>query len=305
MALSKPAPERETRLFGLTRKITAKIKAKKIRRGLAIGVMCFIALFYLAPLLWLFDTSFRPKVEIFNVPPRILQGPPWETFRSYSLESFKVAIGRYQMHQGFLNSVLVTAGAIILTLLVCSLAAYAFALLKFPGRDVIFYCILATMMLPITTMLAPLFKVMQSYGLYNKHIGLILLYSTSAFGVFLLRQYYVRLPISLIEAAVVDGASKFRIWWWIVLPLGKPVLSALAIYQFRYVWNDFLVPLILLRSKNLHTLPIKLQVMDSITIAKDYDAMIATGFIAILIPIVFFLLFQKHFLEGLSGSLKE
>ena len=101
MALSKPAPERETRLFGLTRKITAKIKAKKIRRGLAIGVMCFIALFYLAPLLWLFDTSFRPKVEIFNVPPRILQGPPWETFRSYSLESFKVAIGRYQMHQDF------------------------------------------------------------------------------------------------------------------------------------------------------------------------------------------------------------
>ena len=215
-------------------------------------------------MLWLFDTSFRPKVEIFNVPPRILQAPPWETFRSYSLESFQVAINRYQMHQGFLNSVLVTSSAIILTLLVCSLAAYAFALLKFPGRDIIFYCILATMMLPITTMLAPLFKVMQTYGMYNKHLGLILLYATSAFGVFLLRQYYVRLPLSLIEAAVVDGASKFRIWWWIVLPLGKPVLSALAIYQFRYVWNDFLNPLILLRSKNLHTLPIKLQVMDSI-----------------------------------------
>lgn len=305
MALSKPAPEREKIFLGLAGKIAKKIKTKKIRHGLAILVMCFIALFYLIPLIWLFDTSFRPKVEIFNVPPRILQGPPWETFRSYSLESFRVAISRYQMHQGFLNSVLVTGGAIILTLLVCSLAAYAFALLKFPGRDIIFYSILATMMLPITTMLAPLFKVMQSYGLYNKHLGLILLYAASAFGVFLLRQYYVRLPLSLIEAAVVDGASKFRIWWWIVLPLGKPVLSALAIYQFRYVWNDFLIPLILLRSKNLHTLPIKLQVMDSITIAKDYDAMIATGFVAILIPVIFFLFFQRQFLEGLSGSLKE
>jgi len=300
MVLPKPALERKKASW-----LAEKIREKKIQRGLAIGAMGFIALFYLAPLFWLFDTSFRPKVEIFNVPPRILQAPPWETFRSYSLSSFQVAINRYQMHQGFFNSVLITVGAIILTLLVCSLAAYAFALLKFPGRDIIFYCILATMMLPITTMLAPLFKVIQSYGLYNKHLGLILLYATSAFGVFLLRQYYVRLPLSLIEAAVVDGASKFRIWWWLVLPLGKPVLAALAIYQFLNVWNDFLIPMILLRSENLHTLPIKLQVMDSITIAKDYDAMIATGFIAILIPIIFFLLFQRHFLEGLSGSIKE
>lgn len=301
MVLSKPAPEKGKGFLGLFSKKTTK----KIRLRLGAGALCFFALFYLIPLFWLFDTSFRPKLEIFNVPPRILQAAPWETFKSYSLSSFQVAITRYQMHQGFFNSVLVTSGAIILTLLVCSLAAYAFALLKFPGRDFIFYCILATMMLPITTMLAPLFKIMQAYGLYNKHLGLILLYSASAFGVFLLRQYYVRLPLSLIEAAIMDGAGKFRIWWWIVVPLGKPVLSALAIYQFRYVWNDFLIPLILLRSKNLHTLPIKLQVMDSITIAKDYDAMIATGFIAIIIPIIFFLFFQKHFLEGLSGGLKE
>src|SRR5690606_33498986 len=150
-------------------------------------------------------------------PPRILQGPPWETFRSYSLESFQVAINRYQMHQGFLNSVLVTTSAIILTLLVCSLAAYAFALLKFPGRDFIFYCILATMMLQITTMLAPLFKVMHGHGLYHKHLDLILLYAASAFGVSPSRQYYVRLHLSQIEAAVVDGARKFRIGWWIVL----------------------------------------------------------------------------------------
>lgn len=287
------------------KKSIALKQRKTWKRGTSIGLMSFIALFYLFPLLWLFDTSFRPKVEIFNTPPRILQAPPWETFKSYSLASFNLAVNRYQMNQGFLNSVLISACGILLTLLVCSLAAYAFALLRFKGRNFLFYCILATMMLPATTMLPPLFKVIQTYGLYNKHLGLILLYAASAFGVFLLRQYYVRLPISLIEAAVMDGASKFRIWWWIVLPLGKPALSALAIYQFRHIWNDFLVPMVLLRSRELHTLPIKLQVMDSVNVAKDYDAIIATGFIAITIPILFFLVFQRQFMEGLSGSLKE
>ena len=286
-------------------KKTTTVKRKRWKRGLSIGVMCFIAFFYLFPLLWLFDTSFRPKVEIFNTPPRILQAAPWETFKSYSLNSFDLAINRYQMNQGFLNSVIITVSGILLTLLVCSLAAYAFALLRFKGRNFLFYCILATMMLPATTMLAPLFKVIQSYGLYNKHLGLILLYAASALGVFLLRQYYVRLPVSMIEAAVMDGASKLRIWWWIVLPLGKPALSALAIYQFRYIWNDFLIPMVLLRNRTLHTLPIKLQVMDSVNVAKDYDAIIATGFIAIIIPIFFFLIFQRQFMEGLSGSLKE
>ena len=294
----------------LEEKMDAALMSKKSRfhqKTLQyIGMVIFglIAFMYLTPLLWLFDVSFRPRIEIFQVPPKILQAAPWVTFRSYSFDSFKLAFQKYQVGQGFLNSVFVTACGVVVTLLVCSLAAYAFAFLKFKGREIIFLCILSTMMLPMDTLLAPMYRVLRTLGLFNKHLGLILLYGASAFGVFLIRQFYVRLPISLIEAAVMDGASKLRIWWQIILPLSKPALSALAIYQFRLIWNDFLIPMIVLRNRALHTLPIKLQTMDSITIAKDYDAIMATGFLAVFVPIVFFLIYQRQFMEGLSGSVK-
>src|SRR5690554_2377328 len=270
------------------------------------GMVIFglIAFLYLTPLFWLFDVSFRPRIEIFQVPPRLLQGAPWVTLKSYSFDSFRLACGKYQMPQGFLNSVFVAVSGVVLTLLVCSLAAYAFAFFKFKGRQVLFMCILATLMLPMDTLIAPMYSVLRSLHLLNKQLGIILMYGASGFGVFLIRQYYVRLPVSLIEAAVMDGASKFRIWWQIIVPLSKPVLSALAIYQFRFIWNDFLMPLLILRKQTLHTLPIKLQVMDSINIAKHYDAMMATGFLAVIVPLVFFLIYQRQFLEGLSGSVK-
>ena len=282
-------------------------KEHRSGKGKTIKIIAIVmlALGYLFPLIWLLDTSFRPKVEIFNVPPRILQAPPWVTFKSYSFSNFTLAFEKYQVGLALINSVLVTVSAILLTLIVCSLAGYAFALLKFPGRNGIFFVILCTMMLPTITLLAPYFRVIRVLGLYNKHLGIIIPYAASAFGVFLLRQYYIRLPNSLMEAAVMDGASHLRVWWQIILPVSKPVLATLAIYQFTAIWNDFLVPLLILRNKTLHTLPIKLQAIDSVNVAKDYDAIIATSFIAIIIPIVVFLMFQRQFIEGISGSVKE
>lgn len=280
-------------------------KKSKVPKILGYTVLGFVSLMFVAPLFWLFDVAFRPKIEIFQVPPRIFQAAPWITMRSYSLNSFIKAISRYHADVGFINSVFVTSISIILTLLVCSLAAYAFATMKFRGRNIIFLGVLTTMMLPTVTMIAPYYRVLRIYGLLNNHLGLILPYAASAFGTFLLRQYIVKLPTSLFEAALVDGASQLRIWWQIVLPLTKPALAALAIYQFREIWNDFLRPMIILRQDSLFTLPISLQFMDSVNIAKDYDAMVATGFVAVLIPIIFFLIFQRQFMEGLSGGIKE
>jgi ABC-type glycerol-3-phosphate transport system permease component len=277
---------------------------KYINKCCGILFLGFSALTFIAPLLWLWDVSFRPKVEIFQVPPRIFQAPLWVTLKSYSLHSFNLAIERYHINTGFLNSVFVTSTAIILTLIFCSLAAYAFAVMEFKGRNIIFLGILTTMMLPTVTMIAPYYRVLRVYNLLNNHMGLILPYAAAAFGVFMLRQYIVKLPISLFEAALIDGASQWRIWWQVVLPLAKPSLSALAIYQFRNVWNDFLTPMIVLRSEELFTLPINLQFMDSINIAKNYDAMMATGFIAAIIPVIFFIIFQRQFIEGLSGGVK-
>lgn len=278
--------------------------AKRLKEFVGLVLLSFLAFFFLVPLLWLFYVSFLPKIDIFRVPPAILV-EFGETVKSFTLASFASAFGtKWQIGLALFNSVFITVASILLTILVCSLCAYGFAFMNFRGKNALFLMILATMMLPTVTMIAPYYQVLGIYGLRNTRLGLILPYAASAFSVFLLRQYFVRIPLELFEAAVVDGASRFRIWWQIVLPLAKPAITALSIYQFRAVWNDFLTPMIVLRNENLFTIPIKLQFMDSVNINIPWDAMMATGFIGVAVPFIFFLVYQQQFMEGISGALK-
>jgi multiple sugar transport system permease protein len=272
-----------------------------------IGVLalCLVGLAYLYPLLWLLDSSFRPAVQVFQFPPALFKGPLLEALRSYTLDPFRAAFGHWHAGWALGVSVVVTLAGIGLTLLVCSLCAYAFAYLEFPGRGPLFFLVLATMMLPMTTMIVPYYQVIRGLRLSNNLLGLVVPYAVSAFGVFMLRQYYIKIPRALIECAKVEGAGNLRIWWSIILPLSRPALAALAIVQFRQIWNDFLYPMIILRSDRLFTLPVRIQVMDSQNFNKPYDAIITTGFITALVPMAFFLLFQRHFIEGLAGGIKE
>jgi ABC-type glycerol-3-phosphate transport system permease component len=283
-----------------------KRKLKSISPLGAFGVLLLglVSIIYLYPLIWQMDSAFRPAVDIFQTPPVIFQDT-MKAISDYSLESFKTAVIDWNVGWAFLMSVLVTFSGIALTLLVCSLAAYAFAYLEFPGKKVIFIIILATMMLPMTTMIAPSYQVIRMLGLLNNPLGIILPYAISAFGIFLLRQYYIKIPKALIESAKIDGATHMKIWWNIILPLSKPALAALSIMQFRGIWNDFLMPMIILRSDFFFTLPVRIQVMDSQNFNKPYDAIIATGFITTLVPTIVFLVFQRQFIEGLTGGVKE
>ena len=279
-----------------------------MKKGFAIAgsvLLAAIALVYLYPLIWLMDSSFRPAIEIFQVPPALFQSPPWVSLSSWSLESFVKALGEWHIGRSFMVSVLVTASGISLTLILCSLTAYSFAFIDFPGKNALFVAILASMMLPMTTMIVPYYKVLNGFHLTDNLLGLIVPYSVSAFGVFMLRQYYIRIPKALIESAKIDGATHLKIWWRIILPLSKPALAALAIIQFRQIWNDFLLPMILLRSESRYTMPITIQVMDSVNIAKPYDVIIASGFLTALVPMILFICFQKYFIKGLSGGVKE
>ncbi len=273
-------------------------------QGLGVVFLCLVGVVYLYPLFWLADASFRPAVEIFQFPPLIfrdfLRG-----VTEYTLGSYVLALGKWHVGWSFGVSVFVTLCGIALTLLVCSLAAYAFAYLEFPGRKFWFAFILGTLMLPMGTMIAPFYELIRRLHLSNTLAAVILPYAISAFGVFLLRQYYIKIPRSFMESAKVEGASHLRIWWSIILPLSRPALAALAIVQFRIIWNDFLFPMIILRSDTLYTLPIRVQVMDSVNFNKPYEALIATGFITALIPMIFFLIFQRQFIEGLAGGMKE
>lgn len=290
-------------MLAVTERRKKNMNMKYIKQVLGVVLLSCLAFFFLVPLIWLFYVSFVPKIDIFRVPPAILVDFTG-TVKRFTLSSFAQAFGRWQVGLALFNSLFITVSSILVTILLCSLCAYGFAFMNFRGKNVLFLAILTTMMLPTVTMIAPYYQVLGIYGLRNTRLGLILPYAASAFSIFLLRQYFVRIPFELFEAAVVDGASRFRIWWQIVLPLAKPAITALAIYQFRAVWNDFLTPMIILRSENLFTIPIRLQFMDSVNINIPWDAMMATGFIAVLIPFVFFLVYQRQFMEGLSGALK-
>lgn len=300
-----------TRVIRSTASTASAVPKRKVLSGFSwlqkIGLVLLVALaaVYLYPLVWMFDASFRPSIEIFQVPPVLFTEPPWDTLRSYSLDSFVTAFSEWNVGTSFLISLLVTLVGIVLTLLICSLCAYAFAFLDFHGKNAAFMLILGSMMLPLVTMIVPLYKVLSSIGLTNNLFGIILPYSASAFGVFLLRQYYIKIPKALLESAQIDGCRHLLTWWHIVLPTARPALAALAIVQFRLIWNDFLIPMIVLRSENLFTLPIKIQLMDSQNFSKPYDVIIASGFITAAIPLVFFLIFQRQFIEGLSGGVKE
>jgi ABC-type glycerol-3-phosphate transport system permease component len=289
---------------------TPKVKTnKKLNRmtpmkSIGIVLLCAISLIYLYPLLWQADSAFRPAVDIFQTPPVLFQDTA-KAISEYTLESFRTALGDWNVGWAFLMSVLITFAGIALTLVVCSLSAYAFAYLDFPGKGFLFMVVLGSMMLPMGTMIAPSYKVIRTLGLTNNPLGLILPYAVSAFGVFLLRQYYIKIPRALIESAKIDGANHVRIWWNIILPLSKPALAALAIFQFRTIWNDFLMPMIILRSEIFFTLPVRIQVMDSQNFNKPYDAIIATGFITAIVPTIVFLVFQRQFIEGLAGGVKE
>jgi len=280
-----------------------RIRLRFIQKIIGYTLLSFVALLAMLPLLWLLDGSFRPKVEIFNVPP-VFFVTYFKSFSSYSFASFIKAINDWNAHIALWNSVVVTVSGIILTLLVCSLCAFAFSFMRFPGRNTIFVAVLATMMLPTGTMVAASYLILLKLHLTNTLAGIVIPYAGSAYGVFLMRQYFIRLPFSFLEAAIVDGAGYVRVWWQIVVPLAKPALAALGILQFRTIWNDFLMPMIVLRDDTLHTLTIKLQVMQSVNFNVPYDAIMATGFITALVPIIFFLFFQRQFIEGLAGGIK-
>jgi ABC-type glycerol-3-phosphate transport system permease component len=286
------------------KKDRSKLNKLSIMGMFGIVVLCVIGVLYLYPLFWLFDSSFRPAVDIFQVPP-VLFKEPLRAISGYTLSSFITAFVDWNVGWAFLVSVVVTLAGITLTLLVCSLCAYAFAYLEFPGKNLLFILILGTMMLPMTTMIAPYYKVIRTMGLSNNLFGLIIPYAVSAFGVFLLRQFYIKIPRGLIESAKIDGAGHLKIWWYIIVPLSRPAMAALAIIQFRQIWNDFLYPMIILKNELLFTLPVRIQVMDSQNFNKPYDAIITTGFITALVPMIFFLIFQKHFIQGLTGGIKE
>lgn len=270
--------------------------------GIATRVVLYIVLIGAAvltafPLLWMVSASFMPMGEANSVPPPLL--PSEVTFEHYQQLFTQLNMGRY-----LFNSLLLATAVTLLSLLLNSMAGYAFAKFRFPGRDGLFKTLLAALVIPAQVAMLPLFLLLKSMGLVNTYGGVIIPTMASIFGIFLIRQYTLSVPDSLLEAARIDGASEFRIYWSVVLPLIMPILVTLAIFTFMGTWNDFMWPLIVLTDNDLYTLPVALAVFSREHV-QDNELMMAGAVVTVLPVLLVFLALQRYYIQGIMmGSVK-
>ena len=250
---------------------------QKLIESLSLHFFVILGAFIMAfPFLWMVLTSFKDSSQAFLIPPKWIPNP-------WALDNFYIS--------------LIVVGS---TLITASMAAYAFAKIKFPGREVVFLLFLATMMVPYQVTIIPLFLIMKALGWVDTHLAIIVPPALfNAFAVFLLRQFIRGIPKELEEAAMIDGCNRFRTYWQIILPLLVPAMSALGIFLFLGSWNSFFVPLIFLNSPELFTVPLMLnQFRGQYTV--DWTLLMAGSAIAVIPVLVVYILGQRKIIEGIT-----
>lgn len=261
-----------------------------------ITVMALVGVFMLLPFAWLFSMSFRPPGDAYKMPPSFL--PPTLDFKNY----WAVLNSSVPFLQIYWNSVEVAVLVTLGQLVTCTLAAFAFARLKFPGRDSIFFVMLIGLMFPAQVTIIPIYLGFAKVGLLNRPIGLALMYLTSSFGVFLVRQFVRSQPKELEEAALMDGANYFKIFYRISLPQLRPCLSALGIITFTQTWNYYFQARVLLEPQQAMTLPIAMDLLRGYLASGNLSVVMAAMSMAVLPVILIFLLAQKLVIEGVTMS---
>ena len=261
-----------------------------------LTVMAVLGVFMLLPFAWLFSMSFRPPAEAYKMPPSFL--PPNLDFKNYRA----VLDSSVPFLQIYWNSVEVAVLVTLGQLVTCTLAAFAFARLKFPGRDSIFFVMLVGLMFPAQVTIIPIYLGFAQVGLLNRPIGLVFMYLTSSFGVFLVRQFMRSQPKELEEAALMDGANYFKIFYRISLPQLRPALSALGIITFTQTWNYYFQARVLLEPQQAMTLPIAMDLLRGYLASGNLSVVMAAMSMAVLPVILIFLLAQKLVIEGVAMS---
>ncbi|HEV2505474.1 MAG TPA: carbohydrate ABC transporter permease [Mesorhizobium sp.] len=255
-------------------------------------VAAILALMIIFPLLWMTSISFKTAQDAFS--PTLLPASP--TFENFTYVLTEVPFVRYMA-----NSLFVSATVTVVALFFHSMAGYALARLRFPGRELIFLAIFSTLLVSLPVIIVPLFIIVRAMGMLNTYAGIIVPSIFNAFGIFLLRQYYLSLPREIEEAAVIDGAGYWRIYWSVILPLSKPILAALAILFFLANWNAFLWPLTVTSDQNLWVVQVGIA-----NFKNEYSAawnyMMAASTIVAIPTLVLFLIFQRQIMDSIKTS---
>jgi multiple sugar transport system permease protein len=257
---------------------------------LILGLMVVVG-----PFLWMALSSFKPEAEIRATP------PTWWP-RTWTFTNYDSLFSRLDFPVYFTNSVVVAVLVTLGNLLFCSLLGYALAKLDFPGRKALFLVVLGMLMVPGMVLFVPQFVLVSNMGLANTYAGLVLPFLAGPFGVFLMRQFLLSIPDDLLEAARVDGAGEWRIFWRVVLPLCRPALATLGILTFLTSWNNFLWPLVVATTADKYTLPVALALFSIGQNRTDFGLLLAGAVVVILPVLIVFLVLQRHFMRGIATT---
>jgi multiple sugar transport system permease protein len=243
------------------------------------------------------SASLMPAGDANSFPPRLLP-------RVVTFEHYADLFTRLHLARAFTNSALVAVSATLISLLVNSMAGYAFAKLRFAGRERVFQVLLAAIVIPAQVGMLPLFLELKAMGLVNTVVGVVLPFMAGVFGIFMIRQYALSIPDDLLDAARVDGASEWRIYWTIVVPVLRPILVTLAVFTFLSAWNDFMWPLIVLSDDARYTLPVALANLSGEHV-QDTELMMAGSVLTVLPVVILFISLQRAYIRGvMMGSVK-
>lgn len=263
-------------------------------------MLAAIALTTALPFIWMFFTSLHPRMAQAPTMSTLFHPPEWHWDNySYVFLFPELPVGRF-----IINSFIVTGGVVLFQLTLCSLAAFAFSRLHWRGRDALFFLFILIMMIPGQVLVVPLFLIVERLGMVNTYWGLIIpaQYLSTAFGTFLLRQFFITIPPALDEAARLDGCSELGVLWHVILPAARPALATVAAFAFIWTWTDFYWALIVTHSRDMRTLEVGLSVFNESFSGTQYPVRMAAAIIVLLPVMAVFLLLQRYFVRGVTMS---
>ncbi|MEO7716053.1 MAG: carbohydrate ABC transporter permease [Capsulimonas sp.] len=273
---------------------------RTVERGAIYAILTIFALVFLFPFYWLLISAFKTQGQMFAMPPQWIPHPA-------TLQNFSDLFHKTNLPRAFVNSVIVSGANVFFSVFLCSLAGYAFAKYPLaPGRDRLYNFVLGTMLIPSAVTLIPSYMILVRLHWIDSYAALIVPGLVGAFGIFWMRQYMIaNVPDDLINAARIDGCSEFGIYWRIVVPVARPALAALGIMQLIGSWNNLMWAFIVLRTKDMYTLPLVIYLLNGEN-TQPYGMLMAGGLLTTLPLVLAFLFFQKQFIAGItSGAVKQ
>jgi multiple sugar transport system permease protein len=272
------------------------------RHGVALTIaLGVLAIVWLLPIVWVVVTSFKVTADIVKLPPEWI---PWPMTADHYYEVLFSSSRTARIGRAFLNSLVIALGTVAIVVVTSAMTAYPLARMRFPGRDLVFTLLIGSLMIPNAVVLVPQYVLVQRLGWLSTYQGLIVpeAATTFAFGVFLLRQFFLTMPGELEDAARIDGANAWQVFTRVVLPLSQPVLAALAIFAFRSAWNDFLWPLIAVNKPEMFPLPVALALLRSAYSSESYGPIMAGAALSAVPLLVVFIVANRRIVEGVRLS---